>query len=280
MENNYYCLVAGLPDITVEDTKLKMSLTEFKDELQLSLLPEDKKFIDLFFLKFDNQNLLNILLKKDSEFNPLGNFSADELEGLIKQVKADGILADSPFPIYMQQFLLSFHEELIPENEHDLSLALISGFYQHAQETSNEFIASFYEFEQNLWNVISAINCRKFEVTTEKEIIGNNEISKLLKKSSAKDFGLAHEFDLIEKLLQISEEPNLLEREKKVDTLRWEILDDDTFFHYFTIERIFAYLVKLEILERWTRMDVARGQEEFNNIVNTLESSFEVPAEF
>ena len=54
MSKYYYYLVAGLPELTLEDSKLSYTVADFKAELYPDLSDEDKKLIDLFYLKFDN----------------------------------------------------------------------------------------------------------------------------------------------------------------------------------------------------------------------------------
>ena len=54
----YYCLIAGLPNIALDDSKLTYSISQFRQELDGILTKADKKLIDLFFLKFDNKNLI------------------------------------------------------------------------------------------------------------------------------------------------------------------------------------------------------------------------------
>lgn len=54
----YYCLIAGLPNIALDDSKLTYSISQFRQELDGILTKADKKLIDLFFLKFDNKNRL------------------------------------------------------------------------------------------------------------------------------------------------------------------------------------------------------------------------------
>ena len=53
---NYYCLVAGLPDLSLEDGKLNYTVANFKSEIYSELSEKDRKLIDLFYLKFDNAN--------------------------------------------------------------------------------------------------------------------------------------------------------------------------------------------------------------------------------
>ena len=65
--SKYYCLVAGLPDITFDDSKLGYSVASFKEELDGVLTSADKKLIDLFFLKFDNKNLIAFIKGSKAE---------------------------------------------------------------------------------------------------------------------------------------------------------------------------------------------------------------------
>lgn len=59
--SKYYYLVAGLPELTLEDSKLSYTVADFKTELYPALSEDDKKLIDLFYLKFDNANVLKLL---------------------------------------------------------------------------------------------------------------------------------------------------------------------------------------------------------------------------
>ena len=45
---NYYCLVAGLPDLSLEDGKLNYTVANFKSEIYPELSEKDRKLIDLF----------------------------------------------------------------------------------------------------------------------------------------------------------------------------------------------------------------------------------------
>ena len=62
--SKYYYLVAGLPELTLEDSKLSYTVADFKTELYPALSEDDKKLIDLFYLKFDNANVLKLLKDK------------------------------------------------------------------------------------------------------------------------------------------------------------------------------------------------------------------------
>jgi len=50
---------------------------------------------------------------------------------------------------------------------------------------------------------------------------------------------------------------NILEAEKYLDLERWHFLDDTSFGHYFDIDLLIAYALKLKILIRWDRINKA-----------------------
>ena len=73
--SKYYYLVAGLPELTLEDSKLSYTVADFRTELYPALSEDDKRLIDLFYLQFDNANVLKLLKDKDAAIDPRGNYS-------------------------------------------------------------------------------------------------------------------------------------------------------------------------------------------------------------
>ena len=52
------------------------------------------------------------------------------------------------------------------------------------------------------------------------------------------------------------------------------------FFNIFSIEAVFAYLCKLDMLARWDKLDVETGKETFRQIIENLRGEARVPEEF
>ena len=98
-------------------------------------------------------------------------------------------------------------------------------------------------------------------------------MAEAIKTSGQRDFGLAGTVDDLETLQRIAEEQDLYEREKKIDLLKWQWLDEQTFFKYFGIERIFAYLIKLEIIERWACLNPEEGEKIFRELIDNLKKN-------
>ena len=66
----------------------------------------------------------------------------------------------------------------------------------------------------------------------------------------------------------------------KIDMLKWNCLEDEVFFHYFTIERIFVFLLRLEMIGRWISLDKEKGSELFRQLIQSLKEQVQIPEEF
>ncbi|MFP4365673.1 MAG: DUF2764 family protein [Bacteroidales bacterium] len=272
LERNYYYLVAGLPDIMLDQKKLTFSLEEFREEMKYHLHPNDYGFVELLFLPVDNRNLLNILLKNNEPFDESGKYSQEEIEQDIKD--PSGTLA------YMQKIISAFKSETPVFEGLSWEDQLTWLYYEHVKNCSNEFLRDWFEFDLNLKNIVAGMNARNHKLKADKYFIGDNFVVQAVRKSSLKDFGLSNDFEYMERLITIQENENLLEREKAMDNMRWEYLDDRNTFNYFTVEVLLAYVIKLQMVQRWLELDIETGKEMFRKLLEDLEQSYEFPEEF
>ncbi len=275
---NYYCLVAGLPDLSLDDGKLNYTVTDFKSELYPELSDEDKKLIDLFYLKFDNANLLKLLKDKEAVTDVGGNYTPDELLSLIGSVR-DGEVADKKYPSYLSQFVAAYGQ-LPTEELYRAEDLLATHYYAYAMDCGNPFVSSWFEFNLNINNILAALAARKYKMDVAPVVVGQTEVSEQVRTSNARDFGLTEMLDYFEQVLRISEMDELVEREKKIDLLKWNWMEDEVFFHYFTVERIFVFLLKLESIARWISMDKETGSELFRQLIDRLKNEVQIPKEF
>ena len=276
---NYYCLVTGLPELSLEDGKLSYTVANFKTEIYPELSKSDKKLIDLFYLKFDNQNLLALLKDKEAVVDTsLGNFSAEELLGVIASFKEE-TAPDKKFPSYFYEFAELYLNT--PEEERFGLEDKLHGFYFHyAMKCGNKFVSEWFELNLNVNNILAAMAARKYKMDVTKVSVGTNMVAEALRNSNARDFGLANDLEYFEQLTRINDTVDLVEREKKIDLLKWNWMDDNTFFNYFTIERIFVFLMKLEMIERWVSLDKEKGNEMFRKLIDQLKDEVQIPQEF
>ena len=276
--STYYCLVAGLPDISLDDGKLSYSVSDFKAELYPDLSAQDRKLIDLFYLKFDNTAILKLLKNKDAVIEDKGNFSAEELLQLIEAVR-EGDTPDKKYPSYLVNFV-SQYLQLSQDELYRADDLLAALYYSYGMSSNNAFIASWFEFNLNLNNILAALAARKYKMEVSSVIVGATSICEQLRTSNARDFGLNETLEYFEALQRIADIEELVEREKKVDMLKWKWLEDESFFHYFTIERIFVFLMQLEMIERWISLDKEKGNEHFRKMIQDLKNEVQIPEEF
>lgn len=271
-ERNYYYLVAGLPDLLLDQKKLTLKLEEFRDEMRNDLHPDDYSFVEMLFLPADNRNLLNLLLKTGKSFDDSGKYTTEELEQELKDP------VNTPW--YMQDFIVAFKNGVSIIEGLSWEDQLTWLFYDYVKSCRNQFLQEWFEFDMNLKNIVAAINVRKHKLEGDKYFIGDNTIVHALKKSSLKDFGLGNDFEYMEQLINIQENANLLEREKAMDMLRWNFIDEQNTLNYFNLEVLLGYVIKLQMVKRWLEMDKETGMQMFRKLIEDLEGSYEFPEEF
>ena len=274
----YYYLVAGLPDISLEDGKLSYTISDFRAESYGDLSAKDQALIDLFYLKYDHADLLSLLNDKDAVTQGKGNFSSEDLLQLIASVK-EGEKPDAKFPSYLYDFIAQYLA--LPADElYKAENLLASAYYAYAMKSKNPFIASWFEFNLNINNILAAFAARKYKMNVAEVIVGDTDVCEMLRTSNARDFGLSETLDYFEPLQRLVETDDLVEREKKVDQLKWKWLEDASFFHYFTVERLFVFLLQLEMIERWVLLDKEKGSELFRQMIQNLKDEVQIPEEF
>ena len=276
---NYYCLIAGLSDIHAEDTKSVSTLISLKVDMLKEVSVSDAKLVKLLFSVFDNTNFLAYLKDKEADFLPEGNLSDDDFATMIATFQEEPKLQKkSNVPQYLQKYYLTTTDENFSFEGVNSEDYLAGLFYEAAMETKNEFLRRWFEFNLNISNLLTAITCRKHGFNHKLMVVGQNEIAGLIRQSNARDFGLSGEFDYYDVVARIAEEPDLLEREKKIDALKWEWLEENTFFKYFSIEKILVYVLKVQMLERWKILSVDKGTQIFRKLLEGMKEGVKFEA--
>lgn len=278
--SKYYCLIAGLPEIRFEEYKLQISLLEFKQILKDNLDQKDIDLVTLFYRKFDNDNLLAFLKNPDSQFDQRGNITAEAFADLVFQLKDQENYKDKRYPAYYLKFILAYlnDQPLFPDLNWEDQLNTL--YFDDAIKCGNLFISAWFEFNLAITNIFTAINSRNYAIDLTASIVGTSEIAETIRNSSAKDFGIASMFPYFDEVMRIADEPNLLERERKMDLLKWSWLEENTIYKYFSIENLFAYLLQIEILERWMNLNQEFGKKVFKEFIDKLRGSFQFPDEY
>ncbi|MBK6284744.1 MAG: DUF2764 family protein [Draconibacterium sp.] len=271
-KRNYYYLIAGLPDILIDQKKIPFSLIELKQELQYHLHPKDYQLVEYLFLPYDNINLLNILQKKEAEFNSLGNYSESFL---IEEIKEPENL-----PEYMKKFLEAYREENPIHPNLSLENQLTWLYFDFMLEQKNQFLRDIFTTIRDINNIFAIYNARKFDLNIENQMIGNYELTEAAKKTTSKDFGLSSEITPIDEIIGIYENNNLFEQEMSIDLLKWRHMNNLNTFNYFTIEYILAYVLEFIMVERWSGLDTDQSKMTFKKLLNDIENSIQFSKDF
>lgn len=283
MAREYYYLIAGLPDLFLDQERKDFNIIKLKEEMQELMHPDDYKLVELLHYEYDNFNFLNFLLERKQEYSPLGKFPQEVYDEFEDNIEA--------FPHYINSFY-SWFKGKGTDQEPDTSdysgekieknpeVRFQEFFYNSVIKSDNQFITQWYNFLRDFNNILTAINCRKQGIEISPQLVGSGDLVDALSRSQAPDFGLKKEVDYLETLLQISELNDIFERERRIDLLKWEMADDITTFNYFTVERILAFFVKAGIVYRWLKLDAKIGAQMFQKLVKDLRETYELPKEF
>ena len=225
-------------------------------------------------LRYDNANLLKFLANRDAELNPLGTLTSQdwtELIELIDNSDERNPARDSRLLKYVLDFYTTVNDE---NSEVKIEFAedfLAALYYKYGMECKNRFVAEWFEFNLNINNILTALTCRKYGWDIKSAIVGDNVVAETIRSSvSARDFNLKSEIDYFDALVSISETSNLLDREHRIDALKWNWLEENTFFSSFSIEKVLSFWLRCELMHRWDNLTMEEGAEIFRQMINDL----------
>lgn len=154
-------------------------------------------------------------------------------------------------------------QELLSEEDYRTQL-----LYEYGMKSKNSFVRGWFEFNLNLNNVLATAICIKHGYDIQKAIVGDNDVAEMLRKGNlTKNANLAVAVPDLKEIVALSEIDNLLERERAIDLLRWQWLEETTRFCYFELDNVLAYFLQAQILNRWDGLNKEQGEKVFKEIV-------------
>ena len=140
-------------------------------------------------------------------------------------------------------------ESFVPEN-------LTQEFYQKALASGNSFLREYFTFDLKVRNAKVRYLNRELSRPADKDVIS----IPLQEENSEEDAGIEAAF----------KGTDLLARERAVDDLYWEKADALSLMHWFDMNVIMAFVLKLHIIDRWNLLDEQTGREMFRKLVDNL----------
>jgi len=137
---------------------------------------------------------------------------------------------------------------------------LDASFYMSALSHSDRFIREYFSYDLDVRNAkvrwLNGALGREADMDT---IILDPE------KEIEKD----------EKLEGVLGTHDILAREKGLDSLMWDKIDELTLMDVFNIDVILGFIAKLKIISRWLALDEQTGREMFRRLVDEVRGTFE-----
>lgn len=151
---------------------------------------------------------------------------------------------------------------------------LDADFYAKALKSSNRFIREYFRFDLNLRNAKVRYLNRTLGRAEEQDVITGkgDEFEEDLDIDGYRFTG--GEFEEEQKVQSALESASLLDRERSLDNICWEKVNNLETFHYFDITAVLAYVAKLHIVDRWLALDEEKGRELFHKLVQEVKGTF------
>lgn len=286
MAKQYYYFVAGLPNISLDDSKIAIDPVQFRSYAKEQLSRKDYSLLELLHLPADIQNLLYTLYKQpkhDNEGIHDHEYWQSYIDHLRERLDNSSALCPDEYsglPPFLSPVLMEIlaMEELPDIN--GVNSRLLTLLFDFTKKHKNAYVSAWFELERYIKNILTAINGRNHKVPYVEYLIGDDEVTSQLALSHAADFGLGKEFPIFDNIMRIWEQNDILYRERGYDVYKGKWIDEQNFFQYFSIDRILGYYSRLRIIDRWIKADAELGRQVFQDTLKNLENSFSFPEDF
>jgi len=272
LKKEYHCLVAGLPDLFFNENKALIDSVSFRQQLQAELSSSDYDLVKLIYLAYDNENLLDQLLNRKRPFRSNGIFSKPFL---LQQLSPGDETPE--LPLYMLDFIEWFEDMQTEVLDLNAEIVMQQLYYGYILKVRNDFLRNWFLFQLNEKNILTTANCIRFDYNIEEQLIKadeNKNVCTLLIGKKLKPELFEDEVPFYREIFKVTESNlNWMEREKAIDKIKWDYLDENTVFHYFTVEKILSYVLKLDMVERWIKLDRKKGEELLQKLINDFKAS-------
>ena len=135
---------------------------------------------------------------------------------------------------------------------------LTKEFYEAALKDSDRFLKEYFTFDLNVRNGKARFLNKAFERPLDQDTIKLN----------------TGEFAEGPRLEEALNAPDLLSRERGLDSLMWDKINEITTFNYFDLDAILGFIARLHIIGRWFALDEKTGREMFIRLVDEVRGTF------
>ena len=146
---------------------------------------------------------------------------------------------------------------------------LCAEFYATALTHKDRFISEYFRFDLNVRNAKVKYLNKALGRPSGKDVLSFPEDAAQVVLDAASE-----EFEEAADLETVLNAGDILSRERGIDDLMWEKIDNLTTFNYFDIDAILGFITKLNIVARWYKLDEQTGREMFKRLVDEVRGTF------
>jgi hypothetical protein len=268
----YYYLVAGLREWTLDSDTKGFDVREIVDEILEELSKSDRAAVKLLYAYYDCENIIARRAERERH-NALGNLSVNEIDDMLATRNY------SMLPANVAKVVKYFNEADDEDRDEESVIndsferALFDAYYKDLAASKCSFLRAWGEFDRNLRNISAALAAREVGRSVADVVVGGGDVVDSLKHSSAADFGLRGELQYIDAVISaVSDERNIVEKERKIDKVREAYAWDIASFDFFNINFILSYLVRVNIVARWMLLSPEVGRDMLNRLMSDLDA--------
>ena len=143
-------------------------------------------------------------------------------------------------------------------------------FYKEALASRSTFIQEFFQFDLNVRNAKVRYLNQALGRDPQKDVLS-------LVDPDAEEQGIEveePEFKEASRLQAILEGKDILARERGIDDLYWDKIDEITLFDYLNFSKVLGLVVKMMIIRRWLLLDEEAGRAMFKRLVDEVRGTF------
>ena len=135
-------------------------------------------------------------------------------------------------------------------------------FYKRALAHRNRFVREWFTFDLDLRNTVVAYlnDSLGREKGMDQILLQGREKAVFPERAKAE---------------AILRGTDILDRERGLDELRWQKIDEINLWEYFNMEVILGFVCKLKIIDRWLQLDPASGRALFRKLVEDIRSTYD-----
>jgi len=150
---------------------------------------------------------------------------------------------------------------------------LDADFYAQALRSRNRFLREYFRFDLNLRNAkVRYLNAQLGREPDQDVMTGEDPEAEDVDIDGFRFNG--GEFEEAAKVDAILSDKDLVSREKGLDDILWDKIDNLAIFHYFDIEAVLAYIAKLRIVTRWLNLDEEVGRDVFRRLLKDVRGTY------